>query len=79
MLCVTLSSFWINEINAGAFNWIRGLTLWTLFNMAAAIFAVHEGRFQLHTEFMIGAVAGAFVAGGFALIPERFIDRMLGY
>ena len=79
MLCVTVSSFWIREMNSGAFSWIHGLTVWTLLSMAVAIVAVRTGRIRLHAGFMIGTMAGAVVAGAFALAPGRFIGRVLGY
>ena len=43
MLCVTVSSFWIREINHGALSWIHGLTVWTLFSMCVAVFAIRTG------------------------------------
>ena len=79
MLCVTLSSFGIRELNPGAFSWIHGLTAWTLASMLVAIAAVRRGRVRLHAGFMVGTMVGAFVAGGFALAPGRFIERLLGY
>ena len=79
MLCVTLSSFGIRELNPGAFSWIHGLTVWTLASMFVAIVAVRRGRVRLHAGFMVGTMIGAFVAGGFALAPGRFIGRLLGY
>lgn len=79
MLCVTLSSFGIRELNPGAFSWIHGLTVWTLASMFVAIVAVRRGRVRLHAGFMVGTMVGALVAGGFALAPGRFIGRLLGY
>ena len=79
MLCVTLSSFWIREINHGSFSWIHGLTVWTLFSMAVAICAIRAGRVRLHAGFMSGTMAGAVVAGGFALAPGRYIANLVGY
>ena len=79
MLCVTLSSFRIRELNHGALSWIHGLTVWTLFSMLVAVCAVRMGQVRLHAGFMIGTMVGAFVAGGFALAPGRFLGRLLGY
>ena len=79
MLCVTLSSFGIRELNPGAFSWIHGLTVWTLISMCVAIVAIRAGRIRLHARFMVGTMIGAVVAGGFALAPGRFIGRLLGY
>jgi len=79
MLGVTLPSFWIRDLNSGAFSWIHGLSLWTLFSMAMAIFAVRTRRIRLHANFMVGTMAGAAVAGLFALAPGRYVSRLLGY
>ena len=79
MLCVTISSFWIREINHGSFSWLHGLSVWTLVAMAIAIYAIRTGRARMHAGFMIGTMTGAFVAGGFALAPGRYITNLLGY
>ena len=79
MLCVTLSSFAIRELNAGEFSWIHGLTLWTLFCMFVAIFSIRRGRVRVHAGFMIGTMTGAVVAGALALSPGRFIGNLFGY
>ena len=79
MLCVTLSSFRVRELNPGGFSWIHGLSVWTLFSMAIALYAIRTGRVRLHAGFMMGTMTGAGLAGGFALVPGRFIARVLGY
>ena len=50
MLCVTVSSFWIRELNPGALSWIHGLTVWTLFSMGVAVWAIRTGRVAVHAE-----------------------------
>ena len=72
MLCVTVSSFWIRELNSGALSWIHGLTVWTLFSMFVAVVATRTGRVRLHAGFMVGTMVGTVAAGGFALAPGRF-------
>ena len=79
MLCVTLPSFAIRELNEGELSWIHGLTLWTLFSMFVAIFSIRRRRIRVHAGFMIGTMAGAILAGMFALLPGRFIGSVLGY
>ena len=79
MLCVTVSSFWIRELNAGSLSWIHALTVWTLMSMGVAVWAIRTGSVALHAGFMVGTMVGAFVAGAFAFAPGRFIARMLGY
>ena len=79
MLCVTLSSFAIRELNAGEFSWLHGLMLWTLFCMLVAIFAIRRGKVRVHAGFMIGTMTGEIIAGSFALSPGRFIGSLFGY
>ena len=78
MLCVTVSSFWIRELNDGAWSWIHGLTVWTLISLCVAVWAIRTGRIRLHAGFMIGIMIGTYVTGAFALTPGRFISRLLG-
>ena len=79
MLCVTLSSFAIRELNDGELSWMHGLTLWTLLCMFVAIIAIRRGRVRVHAAFMIGTMASAVVAGALALSPGRFIGNLFSY
>ncbi len=79
MLCVTLSSFAIRDLNDGALSWIHALTVWTLFSMLVAIAAIRRGRADIHAGFMIGTMMGVVVAGSLALSPGRFLSELLGY
>ena len=79
MLFVTLSSFAVRELNDGAFSWLHGLTIWTLFCMCVAIVSIRRGRVRTHAGFMTGTMIGVIVAGGFALMPGRFVGHLLGY
>ena len=79
MAGVTLSSLAIRQLNDGRLSWIHGLTLWTLFSMAVAVFALRRGKVRLHAGFMIGAMVGVIIAGLFALAPGRFISEVAGY
>ena len=79
MLCVTMSSFWIRELRAGELSWIHGLTVWTLFSMGAAVWAIRTRRVGVQAGFMAGTMMGAFAAGAGALAPGRFIGRLVGY
>ena len=79
MFWVAVSSFWVRELNEGSFSWLHGLSLWTLFSMAAAIVSIRRGRVRSHAAWMIGTMVGVAVAGAFALAPGRFIAHQLGY
>lgn len=78
MAFVTISSFFIQELNRGSYSWIHGLTLWTMFCMVVAIFAIRKGSVRTHASFMVGTMIGATVAGVFALMPGRFLSEVLG-
>ena len=79
LLFLTLSSFGIRELRDGAFSWLHGLTVWTLFCMVVAIVAIRTGRVRTHAAFMIGTMSGLLIAGAFAFLPGRFIGHLLGY
>ena len=79
MTSVTVPSFWIRELNDGNFSWIHLLTVWTLISMGIALFSIKNGNVRIHASFMIGTMVGAIIAGGFAMMPGRFISSMIGY
>ncbi len=79
MTYVTVSSFWIRELNHGDFSWIHLLTIWTIFCMIVAVVSIRRGNVRLHASFMTGTMIGAFIAGGFAMMPGRFISELFGY
>jgi len=79
MIFVTISSLWIREINEGDFSWIHLLTIWTIISMGIAIINIKKGNIRTHAGFMVGTMVGAVIAGGFAMMPGRFISLMIGY
>ena len=79
MIFVTISSLWIREINEGDFSWIHLLTIWTIISMGIAIISIKKGYVRTHAGFMVGTMVGAVIAGGFAMMPGRFISLMIGY
>ena len=79
MSFVTVPSFWIREINDGDFSWIHLLTIWTIISMGIAIISIKKGHVRMHASFMAGTMLGAVIAGGFAMMPGRFISLMIGY
>lgn len=78
MLAVTLPSFGLREINPGGFSWIHGLTVITLVTMAASILAVRAGRVRAHKQMMITLMVSVTIAGGFTLLPGRFLGTLFG-
>ncbi len=79
MTYVTVSSFWIRELNHGEFSWIHLLTIWTIFSMIVAVVSIRRGNVRRHAAFMTGTMIGALIAGGFAMMPGRYISELLGY
>ena len=78
MAFVTLSSVFICELNKGSFSWIHGLTAWTMFCMVVAIVAIRRGDVRTHAGFMNGTMISALIAGVFAVMPERFLSKVIG-
>ena len=79
MIFVTIPSFWIREINEGDFSWVHLLTIWTVISMGIAIISIKKGNVRTHAGFMVGTMVGAVIAGGFAMMPGRYISEMIGY
>tara|TARA_A100001037_G_scaffold78569_1_gene70502 strand:- start:735 stop:1097 length:363 start_codon:yes stop_codon:yes gene_type:complete len=79
MIFVTVPSFWIREINDGDLSWIHLLTIWTIISMGIAILSIKRGYVRTHAGFMAGTMLGAVIAGGFAMMPGRFISLIIGY
>lgn len=79
MLFVTIPSYWIREANPGELSWIHILSVVAFVSMAWALIAIRRGKFRSHASAMIGSMAGAVIAGAFALAPGRFISNLLGY
>lgn len=81
MLAAAVSSLFIRGSdlpNIAGFSPIHLLTLVTLVGVPAALFAAARGRIVWHRRAMVANyVGGCVVAGAFALVPDRFLGRML--
>jgi len=78
MLTVTVSSFWIHDVNS-SFSWLHGLSVFTILSMALALFAIRRGWVRTHANAMTGTVVGSLIAGALAFLPGRFLSELLGY
>ena len=75
----SVGSFGIRELNPGSLSWIHGLSVFTLFCLISGIIAIKRGDVRRHRNFMIGTFLGLLLAGGFALMPGRYIAGVIGY
>ena len=73
---VSISSFWIKELNEGQYSWIHLLSIITILS---SIIAIKLRYIKIHSIFMISTYAGLFIAGIFTLLPRRFIANYLGF
>ena len=46
--------------------------------MVVAIVAIRRGDVRTHAGFMTGTMIGVVIAGGFTVVPGRFIAGLLG-
>ena len=79
MLAVSLSSFWIHELNQFmGFSWIHLLSVLVLYSMTTAIFAIRRGDVRAHRIGMLSTFAGALlIAGLFTLMPGRIMHAVV--
>lgn len=72
MLVTATSSFWIREINRGAFSWIHIFIPLTLFASWEAIHYIRKGNVKSHKRAVIGMFFGALLIPGlFTFVPGR--------
>ena len=79
MLAVSLSSFWIHELNQFmGFSWIHLLSILVLYSMTMAIIAIRRGNVRAHRIGMLSTFAGALlIAGLFTLMPGRIMHAVV--
>ncbi len=77
LVVVSLSSFWIHEIEAwGRWSPIHLLSILTLISLPLAVWAARRHRVSAHRTAMVMIFFGALVvAGGFTLLPGRIMHR----
>ena len=78
MTYVSISSFWIKELNDGDYSWIHLLSIITLLSLIFSIIAIKFGFVKIHSFFMLGTYIGLFIAGIFTLMPGRYIANFFG-
>lgn len=80
MLVTALSALFIrSEINRhGFFSWIHLLIPVTIVSLIAAFWFLAKGNIRQHRNFMISLyVSACLIAGGFTLMPNRFLGQFI--
>jgi uncharacterized membrane protein len=81
MLGAALSSAFIRDFrlpNLWGYTPIHLLTAGTFIGIGAALFAIVRRNVAAHRRAMLSAyIGGCVVAGAFALLPDRYLGRML--
>lgn len=75
MLVTVLLSFGIRS--SGHFSWIHLLSLWTLFAIAMALWALRRREIEAHRRWMRGCYIGPAAAGVFTLLPQRRLGHLV--
>jgi uncharacterized membrane protein len=78
MLYVSVTSFWIKELEPGHYSWIHILSLVTILSVSWGLIAAIRGDIQAHKEYMIGSwlgLVGAFI--GAVAVPVRHVPTFV--
>ena len=74
MAVTALVSFGIRS--NGSFSWIHLLSIFTLFALAASIYAAVRGNVQRHQRAMISIYTSLVITGAFTLLPGRLLGHL---
>ena len=74
LLWTAITSFWIRDINEGAFSWLHVLSVVTLVTVTLGVVNARRGNVQAHRGNMVGSWLGAVGAMFAAIaIPGRMV------
>jgi uncharacterized membrane protein len=77
MAWVASSSFWIRELEDGAFSWIHGLSVLTLATLALGVYHGVRRHRRAHRGNMVGTYLGLIGAlAGAVAVPDRAVPRL---
>jgi uncharacterized membrane protein len=76
MFSTAVMTFFIRDMNNGAFSPIHLFSVMTLIGVPAAVWLARTGRIASHTRAMIGLYIGLVIAGVTAITPGRLIWDM---
>lgn len=78
MLYVSVTSFWIREINEGSFSFLHVLSVVTLITVSLGLRAARRGSVEAHRQNMRGSWFGLLGAFTFAVaVPDRTIPTFV--
>ena len=78
MLYVSVTSFWIKELDPGQFSYIHILSVVTIVTVSLGVWAARRGNIDSHRGNMIGSwlgLLGAFI--GAVAVPVRHIPQFV--
>ncbi len=78
MLYVSVTSFWITELEPGRFSFLHVLSIVTLITVSLGVWSARRGNIESHRGNMIGSwlgLLGAFIAA--VVIPARHIPQFV--
>ena len=77
MVFVSVTSFWITEINTDRWSPIHILSFVTLLSLAYAVYAIRKGNVRGHRIAMINSSIGLGIAFAFTFLPSRLMSELL--
>lgn len=75
MLVTAIDSFWLRSLTGGI-GPIHIFSVLTLVSVPVSIWNARRGNIEAHRRAMVGVYAGLFIAGGFAMLPGRFLSTL---
>lgn len=76
MLSTAIATFFIRDMNDGAFSMIHLFSVMALIGVPSAVWLARTGRVTAHTSTVIGLYIGLVIAGVTAIAPGRVIWEM---
>ena len=75
MVVTAIDSFWLRSLTGGI-GPIHIFSILTLYSIPVSIWNARRGNIEAHRRAMVGVYAGLFIAGGFAMIPGRYLSTL---
>ena len=76
MVVTAIDSFWLRSLTGGI-GPIHIFSVLTLYSIPVSIWNARRGNIEAHRRAMVGVYAGLFIAGGFTMIPGRYLPTLL--